>query len=499
MPYNGTGTFVRVYNWQDDADANIDILPDRMDGEDDGFATGLSSCITKDGQTVITANIPLNNHKLTGLAVGTAATDSVTLGQSQTNVAGFIAAGGTADVITATFSPSITTLADGMIFRVRASAANATTTPTFSPNGLTARVITKYGNQALLVGDIFGAGHELLLQYHLAGTRYELLNPASIKISTTLQQVAAGLSDFYTTEGTIASATTTDLGSVTTTNLLSVTGTTTITGLGSSATTVRPLYFIRFTGALLLTHNASSLILPGGANITTAAGDTAIVKYEGSGNWRVVTYQKASGQAIVTAATGRLLNIQVFTASATYTPTAGTNTMKAYGIGGGGGGGGSGGAGGAGGQTSLTTLLVLGGGAGGASTGPNPGAAGGTASAGTITFPGSGSDGSSGGANFAGGIGGAGIDGAGSGAGGQGAAGGNAGANTGAGGGGSGASGGTNASPGGAGGSRGTYYGSGVTGTYAVTIGAAGTAGAAGGGFAGGAGGAGVLIIEEYS
>lgn len=190
MPFNGSGTFNRVHNWQDDADANIDILPDRMDEEDDGIATGLSTCITKDGQTTITANIPMNSHKLTGLSVGSAATDSVTMGQAQTNIYGFAAAGGTADAITATFSPSVTTLADGMIFRVRAGAANATTTPTFSPNGLTAHTITKNGGQALVAGDIFGSGHELLLQYNLANTRWELLNPG-VNASTFLTVATA--------------------------------------------------------------------------------------------------------------------------------------------------------------------------------------------------------------------------------------------------------------------------------------------------------------------
>jgi hypothetical protein len=110
----------------------------------------------------------------------------------------------------------------------------------------------------------------------------------------------AGLSKF-TTEGTIASATTTDLGTVTTSNIISITGTTTITGLGSSASTANPLYFVRFTGILTLTHNGTSLILPAGINITTAAGDAAILKYEGSGNWRCINYARASGAPILAA------------------------------------------------------------------------------------------------------------------------------------------------------------------------------------------------------
>lgn len=42
----------------------------------------------------------------------------------------------------------------------------------------------------------------------------------------------------------------------------------------------------------------------------------------------------------ITAATGRLINVQVFTSSGTYTPTAGTNSVIVHAVGGGGGGGG---------------------------------------------------------------------------------------------------------------------------------------------------------------
>ncbi len=97
--------------------------------------------------------------------------------------------------------------------------------------------------------------------------------------------------------GTIASATTTDLGTVQN-PVLSVTGTTTITSFGTTAL-AGTQKFLNFTGVLTLTHNATSLILPNnGLNITTAAGDTAIAVALGGGNWRVVAYQSASGQAL---------------------------------------------------------------------------------------------------------------------------------------------------------------------------------------------------------
>lgn len=77
MAFNGSGVFVRLYNWVADRNAAIKIRADRMDAEMDGMATGLSNCITKDGQTTVTANIPFNNKRLTGVADATADTDAV--------------------------------------------------------------------------------------------------------------------------------------------------------------------------------------------------------------------------------------------------------------------------------------------------------------------------------------------------------------------------------------------------------------------------------------
>lgn len=94
---------------------------------------------------------------------------------------------------------------------------------------------------------------------------------------------------------TLASATTTDLGSVSAASII-VSGTTTITGFGSTAKTGSVRY-LTFGGALQLTHNGTSMILPGGANITTAAGDTAIVQALGSGNWRMHSFQRAGGMS----------------------------------------------------------------------------------------------------------------------------------------------------------------------------------------------------------
>jgi hypothetical protein len=80
MPFDSNGTFNRVIpgGWKADAAANIKIRADRHDDEDDGFATGLSTCITKDGRTQPTANIPMNNKKIIALGEPSNPTDAAT-------------------------------------------------------------------------------------------------------------------------------------------------------------------------------------------------------------------------------------------------------------------------------------------------------------------------------------------------------------------------------------------------------------------------------------
>lgn len=204
MPYNGAGVFNRLYSWVNDAAANIKIRADRMDNEMNGMAVALSTAITKDGQTTITANLPMAGFRHTGVGNAASRTDYSSFGQVQDGKAAWVDGGGTADAITAAYSIPITTLVDGQLCYVRATAANATATPTFSPNGLTARTIVKNGGQALVAGDIAGDGHELVLRYDLPNTHWELLNPKIL---------APKINNFRLTLTTDVPVTTTDVTS----------------------------------------------------------------------------------------------------------------------------------------------------------------------------------------------------------------------------------------------------------------------------------------------
>lgn len=77
-----------------------------------------------------------------------------------------------------------------------------------------------------------------------------------------------------------------------------ITGTTTITDIDFATDKAGRTVWVKFAGALTLTHNASTLILPTGVNIVTAAGDTACFVSEGSDVVRCVAYNRATGAVL---------------------------------------------------------------------------------------------------------------------------------------------------------------------------------------------------------
>lgn len=109
----------------------------------------------------------------------------------------------------------------------------------------------------------------------------------------------------------IASAGTINLDTATG-NVVDVTGTTTITAVTLSQGRTR---LVRFTGTLTLT-NGASLVLPGGLNITTAAGDFAVFVGYAAGVVRVSEYQRTSFPAFSSTYTPTLTNV-LNTASST--------------------------------------------------------------------------------------------------------------------------------------------------------------------------------------
>lgn len=82
--WNGSGVFVRLYNWVTDKNNGIKITASRMDGEFANYKTGLENCITRDGQNSPSADLPMAGHKHTGVADATASDQYATKGQLDT-------------------------------------------------------------------------------------------------------------------------------------------------------------------------------------------------------------------------------------------------------------------------------------------------------------------------------------------------------------------------------------------------------------------------------
>jgi hypothetical protein len=134
MARNGSGTYTNPYpNFV----SGTVISSTEVDTNNSQIATALTQSIAVDGQAVVTADLPLATHKFTGMKVGTASTDSLSLGQAQAEA--FVwcgTAGGSADAITLTPAPPITAYAAGQRFVWMASGVTNTTATTVAISGL---------------------------------------------------------------------------------------------------------------------------------------------------------------------------------------------------------------------------------------------------------------------------------------------------------------------------------------------------------------------------
>tara|TARA_R110000787_G_scaffold130946_3_gene242899 strand:+ start:200 stop:1162 length:963 start_codon:yes stop_codon:yes gene_type:complete len=180
---NGSGVFT-VTN--PDFVSGTTISSSEMDANFSDVSTALTGSIAADGQTTITGNLPMNSKKLTGLAAGSSAGDSVRYEQV---LVGLGVKGG--DIVSA------------------------------SP----------------LVVDTDGSYFD-------------------------------------------------------------VTGT---TGFAAMQVGANRMFTLQFDGALIMTHHATNLDLPGAANITTVAGDVATFQSTGANTVQCVGYTKVDGTAVAGA------------------------------------------------------------------------------------------------------------------------------------------------------------------------------------------------------
>jgi hypothetical protein len=203
-----------------------------------------------------------------------------------------------------------------------ASADTLPSAATVNIGAATSNYVIITGTTTITAFDSIAQGAERLIRFNgslqITHNATSMILPGGASITTQAGDIARFISEGSgnwrltqyqpaNLELTTASAATVNLGALNA-PLINITGTTTITSFGTvAAGTMRRVVF---AGALTLTHNATSLILPANANITTAAGDSLVAVSLGSGNWRVVDYQRQSGGGI-------LGNINVATTSGT--------------------------------------------------------------------------------------------------------------------------------------------------------------------------------------
>ena len=258
MSYNGSGTF-NINTAGQPVVTGTTITSTAFNLLTADLATGLSTALTKDGQSTPTANIPMGAFKITGLGAGTAATDAAQYGQLQAGATTIATVTGT-DTYVGTLTPAIAAYATGNLFSFVAPNTN-TGAATINLNSLGAKNITKLGSTALAAGDIV-SGRVYQIEYD--GTRFQLLNPSASSVSS----FSAGSTGF-----TPSSATT---GAVTLAGTLATTN----GGTGLTSFTANGLVYASSSSALAtgsnLTYDGTNFGLNGGFLQVSIGGTQAI-------------------------------------------------------------------------------------------------------------------------------------------------------------------------------------------------------------------------------
>ena len=169
MAFNGSGTFT-IDTAGNPVQQDTEIDPNVHNNTMDELAAGLSNCITRDGQTTISQNIPFSGKRITNLGAGTLATDAANLQNIVANTGKYVnTVGGTVDAITLSPFPSLSSYVPGVEFMFISTGAN-TGAVTVNVSGLGATSVTKNGATALSAGDI-PSGALIHIMYD--GTRFQ--------------------------------------------------------------------------------------------------------------------------------------------------------------------------------------------------------------------------------------------------------------------------------------------------------------------------------------
>lgn len=203
-----------------------------VDAEMDDIATALTQSLSKDGQTVPTANLPMGGYRHTNVDDAAARTDYARADQVQDCALSTLSSVSGADTITATAPLSMTAYVTGQEFSFVSAGAN-TGAVTLNINSIGAKDVTKRGTTALDAGDI-PSGAVVVVQYD--GTRFQLTGPAPAPtVLPAASETVAGVVELATDAEAQTGTDTTR--AITPANLAAVTATETRAGVVELATT----------------------------------------------------------------------------------------------------------------------------------------------------------------------------------------------------------------------------------------------------------------------
>ena len=207
MSFNGTGVFVINTAGQPVVPGTV-ISSTAFNALTADLAGGLSTALTKDGQTTPTANIKLGGFRIVNIGAGIVSTDAAQVGQIQAGTTSYITVSGI-DTITGNLIPTLTAYAAGNTFSFVASGTN-TGAVTINIDGLGAKAVTRDGSIALFANDIT-VGKVVTVVYD--GTRFQLINGNSYQ---SLRVTGTGYSPNITLTDAASVAWNTALGQVAT-------------------------------------------------------------------------------------------------------------------------------------------------------------------------------------------------------------------------------------------------------------------------------------------
>lgn len=216
MSYNGSGTF-QINTSGQPVVAGTVISSTAFNALTADLANGLSTAITKDGQTTVTNNIPMAGFKITNLGAATVGTDAARYSQIQGGTDKLITVSGT-DTLTGSMTPTLTAYAAGNQFSFVVANTN-TGAVTINIDGVGSKSITRTGSTALVAGDLV-ANQVALIEYD--GTRFQLLNGNSFTNLNVSGNETVGGTLGVTGATTLSAALT--YGGVTLTNAVTGTG-----------------------------------------------------------------------------------------------------------------------------------------------------------------------------------------------------------------------------------------------------------------------------------